>query len=1207
MRGLSKAWPAKAKIKLMSDDLQLILKILQDSSQAREDMKTLANNYTSDQEKIRKEFGITADVISRTNQRTKESAAEAAADFKRQEEAATAYRKANQVRYADVRTDEQFEKEVAAARSTRSKAEIREEEQKFQYLQGLRLNSYRMQEQAAKDAARRDIQIFKQAQADASQAVGGASSFERSLITRFAPGGSTTSSGVNFLSNFSQDVQRARNSLVAIDPEFVKFLQKFRSLPTEAEKSALAAERFGGNVDKLLPLLTQAASQLTQLEASAEGAGASLGPLGLIVAAAAAEILVLVAAAAGAVTLGYKLADGAASYGDEIYRAGLRTHLTTESLSGLRVIAGENNVEFNTLVSGISRYMRNVDEAARGNKKLRDELTELGIDAEKAAKSPQAAIEEFITAFNKIGETADSNQVAIKYFGKSGDGLIPTLRALQGELSGATNAADEFGLSFNKEQAKAAHDFEVQWREVKLELEGIGITFGRTFLPYFRDGFQAVNTFLRENRDFFKTWAVEARASIDATIGMLKALKFVAYDFNPIVVELKIVRQVYDSYQPTDPNAIPPQSVSDTTTAPAPPAPGESRATSKSVTEAATAAEREYQRALDDSNRKYKEGTESLQQLTKDRTDAARRERDTVVNAANDRLKAIDDELKKTGADKAKLNEEADALNQRRLEAEAKFTKAQTDAENEAQDKIRQAERQRREARERAEETRDQARLTRIRAQEQEEVISHEDAAKQMEAVEDAAYKRRKAYLENELRLAGQNLEDRTAIQTQLTQLEADRSNQEASQAARRASARKADQKAREDADRKALDDLITSYNRKKEIEDINDRADIESRRADAQAGTITYQQAEDAIVRIQAQAINRRRDALNAELAQTKAGSKERAQIQHELDKLEAEATAFKEESERRKRDAIQKTIDKEGERLEKLFEQQEEEQRMEEERFQLEKENQRRSDEERRQRELNSPTSNRSILGDVYADTVNQTGSILQGLGATAADVFGQLSAQVGSARDMMTGAFYDIGNAAGEAYKALILYGSSGTSLRKVAAETAASIAQMSLVKSVFEFAEAAAMYGLYWYTGNPKYLKSAIDHTKAGAGYAVAAAVAGGIGRAAAGNLFSNSASGGGGGGAGGENDGPQYRPFNYGSGTSPSSSAFGGGSRDHVLVEIRDHLRAMRSVPAGTVVAWGAEQNPMAFGDGLSSALDSSHPIGRDFYEKSGYR
>lgn len=127
-----------------------------------------------------------------------------------------------------------------------------------------------------------------------------------------------------------------------------------------------------------------------------------------------------------------------------------------------------------------------------------------------------------------------------------------------------------------------------------------------------------------------------------------------------------------------------------------------------------------------------------------------------------------------------------------------------------------------------------------------------------------------------------------------------------------------------------------------------------------------------------------------------------------------------------------------------------------------------------------------------------------ILQRLGESLSQTFGQVAQAVGSA------------------VRSFVLFGTAGGSFRKFAAEVIASVAQMSVVQAVFEFAQGLAMSALFWFTGNAKYKKSSIEHFVAAAVFGSIGGVAAVAGRAVAGDSFSQ-ATGGGGSGGGGDSD------------------------------------------------------------------------------------
>lgn len=169
-------------------------------------------------------------------------------------------------------------------------------------------------------------------------------------------------------------------------------------------------------------------------------------------------------------------------------------------------------------------------------------------------------------------------------------------------------------------------------------------------------------------------------------------------------------------------------------------------------------------------------------------------------------------------------------------------------------------------------------------------------------------------------------------------------------------------------------------------------------------------------------------------------------------------------------------------------------------------------------------------------------------------------------------LTEAFAALGAAAASALQSFILYGSAGTSVRKFAAEVIAAVAQMAVVKAVWELAEGFAAIAKAW-MGIPTAPGEAAAHFKSAALYGAVAGVAAITGRAVAGNAF-QSATGGGGGNGG------------SGSGSSGGGNAGGnnGSSAPITLGSQRPAVVIHKFIP------------PPGYGEQIViAALDSNHP------------
>jgi hypothetical protein len=275
----------------------------------------------------------------------------------------------------------------------------------------------------------------------------------------------------------------------------------------------------------------------------------------------------------------------------------------------------------------------------------------------------------------------------------------------------------------------------------------------------------------------------------------------------------------------------------------------------------------------------------------------------------------------------------------------------------------------------------------------------------------------------------------------------------------------------------------------------------------------------------------------------------------------------------------------------------------------------------------ELSDPISGRSLLGDIFADTVSATGSTLQGLLATGQSVFSQLSSQAGTMRDIMVSAFSAIGQAVGDAAQSFVLYGNSGTSIKKFSAQVIAGVAAMAATKAIFELAEgfAALARGIF---GDPKAFAEAALHFKSAAIYGAVAGVAALAGRAVAGNSFKDNR----GTASAAINEGqPKSREFQFGgNAVEPSSIAAREGSaaaRTGVVGVIKglveevklarlenaaltakldNTLSRIGSLTPGDVVTIGAADASGAIGAAVVQSQKENNDISREMATNMGF-
>jgi hypothetical protein len=198
-----------------------------------------------------------------------------------------------------------------------------------------------------------------------------------------------------------------------------------------------------------------------------------------------------------------------------------------------------------------------------------------------------------------------------------------------------------------------------------------------------------------------------------------------------------------------------------------------------------------------------------------------------------------------------------------------------------------------------------------------------------------------------------------------------------------------------------------------------------------------------------------------------------------------------------------------------------------------------------------------------------------------------------------DLAVGILEGVARAGEQAFSAFILTGKLGGQIfKQFVAQVIAAIAVESLVKSVFEFAEAYAASA----RGD---IVSFWLHTKAANFYLATAALAGTVGLAigATGGLGGGATAAAGGGGFGGGETTP-----------SPVNINLGGSRRDTLGIQIATLNQSVEglhskitSMPAGDVVMIAADQKPEAFATGTLEAGRRSGAFTREFMQISGAR
>jgi hypothetical protein len=348
-------------------------------------------------------------------------------------------------------------------------------------------------------------------------------------------------------------------------------------------------------------------------------------------------------------------------------------------------------------------------------------------------------------------------------------------------------------------------------------------------------------------------------------------------------------------------------------------------------------------------------------------------------------------------------------------------------------------------------------------------------------------------------RLAAQTAKE-LERQAKEAEREAERARKEAEAAAKRSEQERIE----------ALDRYLAAvqlmHRRQMELFELRAREDVARWKAQAQAGIISYAEAERRIAAEFARGFNQRSKFLEEELKHTRHSAEARAEIEHQQNVLEEEAHRFKRQASASLTDARIEDL----ERLEEAY----------------------RASQERMKSQgvdpfappaglmgagLGHPSA---ALGPIVDESGMAPPPAMRGEWEKFADtVLASMEAASGGVQsftNLAAAGFGRMSQAVGSAVQGWVLYGNSiGKAMKQALAAVLASIAAESAVRAIFELAKGFA--SLFF---NPA---AAAAHFKAAALFGAVAAGAGIAGRAVAGNAFASGGGGAGGGGGGGSSN------------------------------------------------------------------------------------
>jgi len=204
--------------------------------------------------------------------------------------------------------------------------------------------------------------------------------------------------------------------------------------------------------------------------------------------------------------------------GDEIAKMSERTGFSVETLSELKYVASQSDVELSSLGTAISKMQRSIIDAGRGLKTQKDALEALGLSFEQLKDlSPEEQFMKIAEALGKIEDPTQKAALAMMIFSRAGIDLMPIFNLGAEGMEKLRKQARELGLTMTSESATAAASLNDAMSRLVDVVKMIAYNIGSALAPS-----------LEKVTDFLSKAGAKAIAFIKANKGLVTTIAGVA-------------------------------------------------------------------------------------------------------------------------------------------------------------------------------------------------------------------------------------------------------------------------------------------------------------------------------------------------------------------------------------------------------------------------------------------------------------------------------------------------------------------------------------------------------------------------------------------------------------------------------------------------------------------------------------------------------
>lgn len=223
-----------------------------------------------------------------------------------------------------------------------------------------------------------------------------------------------------------------------------------------------------------------------------------------------------------------------------------RIGITTEALQELEYAAGKSGVKVEELRAAMTKLGAKVNDAANGNKQMRDVLRELGLDAQHLKDlSVDKQFESIAQAISEVPDAGARARLSMKLLEEMGPKFASMFEGGAAGIRQMREEAQALGLIISDEDARKAEKFNDTLAAIEMTGEALTRSFMIDLLPILQEFLDVLQDFqtsgLKDNKNAIKELAIVTKDFLRDMLAWLKVTIKIYQEIGGLTGALKLL------------------------------------------------------------------------------------------------------------------------------------------------------------------------------------------------------------------------------------------------------------------------------------------------------------------------------------------------------------------------------------------------------------------------------------------------------------------------------------------------------------------------------------------------------------------------------------------------------------------------------------------------------------------------------------------